>query len=354
MPKVSVIIPIYNIEDYLGECLLSIINQTLNDIEIICINDGSTDNSLSILEKYAEQDKRIKIISQSNKGAAVARNEGINIAKGECLSILDGDDFYDLFMLEKMYEKLNNTNSDIVICKSRHYDMKSGRYSNIGYAVRERFINKKEKEKKVFNYKDVSGHIFDFCVGWSWDKLYKKSFVLNNNLKFQDLRSSNDLFFVFSSIVKAKRIFIVDEVLATHRRNVDTSLSKTRENDPLCFYDAISALKRELVNMNIFKGNVERSFINWSLHFCFWHLDSNKERDIIYENLTNKIFNELEFYNYPKEYFYNLRNYKRLTIMKNHSRIVKLLVLNESSKLIKLFKKIASFLKKTLSYIKKK
>lgn len=346
--------PIYNIEDYLGECLDSIINQTLEDIEIICINDGSTDNSLSILEKYAEKDNRIKILSQNNKGAGIARNEGLKIAKGECLSILDADDFYDLAMLEKMYEKINSTNSDITICKSRHYDMNSCRYSDIEYAVHQRFINKKENEKEVFNYKDLSGHIFDFCVGWSWDKLYKKSFVKDNNLEFQDLRSSNDLFFVFSSIVKAKRISIVNEVLATHRRNVDTSLSKTREKDPLCFYDAIDALKRELIDMNIFKGDVEQSFINWSLHFCFWHLDSNEERDLIYENLTNKIFNDLGFYNYSKEYFYNQRNYKRLIRMKNPSKIAKLLSMNEPSNIIKLFKKIASFLKKTLSFFKEK
>jgi len=323
VPKVSVIMPIYNVEDYLGECLDSIINQTLEDIEIICINDGSTDNTLQILKKYAKKDNRIKIISQNNKGAGVARNKGIKIAEGECLSILDSDDFYDLTFLEKMYEKLNSTNSDIVICKSRNYDMKTGRYSNINHSINENFINKKEDEVEVFNYKDLSGHIFDFCVGWSWDKLYKKSFVDNNNLKFQDLRSSNDLFFVFSSIIKAHRISIVDETLATHRRNVNTSLSRTREEDPLCFYDATTALKNELVDMNIFEGNVEQSFINWSLHFCFWHLDSNNERDFIHENLTDKIFNELNFYNYSEEYFYNPRDYKRLMRMKNPSKIVK-------------------------------
>ena len=322
MPKVSVIMPIYNIEDYLGECLDSIINQTLDDIEIICVNDGSTDNSLSILEKYVEKDNRIKIISQNNIGAAVARNKGVEIAKGECLSIIDADDFYDISMLEKMYEKLNSTNSDIVICKSRNYDMKTGHYSDINYAINEKFINKKENEKEVFNYKDLSKYIFDFCVGWSWDKLYKKSFVDSNNLKFQDLRSSNDLLFVFSSIVKSKRISIVDDVLVTHRRNVNTSLSRTREKDPLCFYDAVIALKKELSGMNIFEGDVEQSFINWSLHFCFWHLDSNNERDFIYENLTDKIFNELNFYNYPEEYFYNRKDYKRLMRMKNSSKFI--------------------------------
>ena len=100
MVKVSVIIPVYNVEKYLEECLNSIVYQTLNDIEIICINDGSTDNSLKILNSYAENDNRITVISQKNQGHAKATNVGINMSKGEYLYLMDSDDIVKLNMLE--------------------------------------------------------------------------------------------------------------------------------------------------------------------------------------------------------------------------------------------------------------
>ena len=117
--KVSVIIPVYNVEQYLNQCLDSVINQTLKDIEIICVDDGSTDNSFKMLEEYAQKDNRIKVIHQKNKGAAAARNEGLYIAQGKYLSFLDSDDFFEIDMLEQMYNCAEKYNTDIVVCKSK-------------------------------------------------------------------------------------------------------------------------------------------------------------------------------------------------------------------------------------------
>ena len=104
MAKISVIIPVYNTEKYLRRCLDSVCNQTLSDIEIICINDCSTDNSLEILREYSAKDERVKVIDfKKNKGAAVARNIGIDEAQGECLGFVDSDDFVDLDFSEKLY-----------------------------------------------------------------------------------------------------------------------------------------------------------------------------------------------------------------------------------------------------------
>ena len=115
MPKVSVIIPIYNTEKYLRKCLDSVCNQTLSDIEIICVNDCSTDNSLEILEEYASKDNRIKLIDfKENKGAAVARNAGIDEAKGEYIGFVDSDDFIDLDFYEKLYNKAVKSGADCV------------------------------------------------------------------------------------------------------------------------------------------------------------------------------------------------------------------------------------------------
>ena len=114
MPKVSVIIPVYNVEKYLRECLDSVVNQTLKDIEIICINDGSPDNSLAILEEYAKKDSRIIVISQENSGVSTARNVGIDLAKGDYLYFIDADDYAEPDLLELSYQKALSTQCDIV------------------------------------------------------------------------------------------------------------------------------------------------------------------------------------------------------------------------------------------------
>ena len=115
MPKISVIIPVYNTENYLKECLNSVINQTFKDIEIICVNDGSTDNSLSILEEYARTDSRIKIINQKNQGVSSSRNNGIKSARGEYIMFLDSDDLYKPDLCEKVVEKIDSQSPDIVM-----------------------------------------------------------------------------------------------------------------------------------------------------------------------------------------------------------------------------------------------
>ena len=117
MVKISVIIPVYNVEKYLKECLDSVINQTLKDIEIICVNDGSTDNSLNILENYAKKDNRIIVISQKNKGLSGARNTGLKYCSGEYVSFIDSDDYVSKDLFELTYNNAISNNSDLVIFK---------------------------------------------------------------------------------------------------------------------------------------------------------------------------------------------------------------------------------------------
>ena len=118
MPKVSVIIPVYNVEKYLSECLDSVVNQTLKDIEIICVNDGSPDGSAAILEEYAQKDNRIKVITQENRGLSEARNSGLKIASGEYIAFLDSDDYIDLKFFEQLYKRGIESNSDVVVCEN--------------------------------------------------------------------------------------------------------------------------------------------------------------------------------------------------------------------------------------------
>ena len=121
MVKVSVIIPVYNVEPYLKQCMDSVVGQTLKDIEIICVDDGSTDGSLDILREYAAEDNRIQIIEQKNAGAGAARNNGMRHATGKYLSFLDSDDFFEPRMLEKAYDLPEKDQADFVAYKSDQY-----------------------------------------------------------------------------------------------------------------------------------------------------------------------------------------------------------------------------------------
>ena len=115
MEKVSIIVPVYNVEKYLECCLESLINQTLKDIEIICVNDGSTDNSGKILENYAAKDNRIKVIHQVNGGQAAARNNGLNAVNGKYINFIDSDDWVDLDFIEKLYDAAERNSADIAV-----------------------------------------------------------------------------------------------------------------------------------------------------------------------------------------------------------------------------------------------
>ena len=132
MPKVSIIVPIFNVEKYLRECLDSLINQTLDDIEIICVNDGSTDNSAQILQEYRFKDKRIKVINKENSGYGISMNMGLDVANGEFIGIVESDDFADSKMFEDLYNLAKEKNADIVKSDWLEYTTSTGAVRKAG------------------------------------------------------------------------------------------------------------------------------------------------------------------------------------------------------------------------------
>ena len=121
-PKISVIIPVYNVEKYLGECLDSILAQTFQDFEIICVDDGSTDRSLDILQEYKRKDDRFVIFQQRHAGAGAARNHGLKLAEGKYIQFLDSDDYFEPTLLEELYTRAEKFGSDLTVCSSRKVD----------------------------------------------------------------------------------------------------------------------------------------------------------------------------------------------------------------------------------------
>lgn len=309
MIKVSVIIPVYNEEKYLQQCINSVINQSLNEIEIICVNNGSTDSSLEILSEFEKKDSRIKIINTTNEGGAGrARNIGLKHAVGEYLSFLDADDFFDHLMLETAYKKASEDKADIIIFCSDQYNVCTQEYVASDWSVRIDDF----PPYTPFNHRQITCNIFKSTVGWAWDKLFKREFVKNNQLFFQELRTTNDLYFVFSALAFAKRITYISDVLAHHRIGIKESLSNTREKSWFCFYYALMALKQNLKKNNLY-DELAKDFINYSLHFSLWNLNTlnGEAQHKLLKKLLDDWFYELEIYDKPKNFFYEQNEYKQ-------------------------------------------
>ena len=306
--KVSVIIPVYNVEKYLNQCLDSIVGQTLRDIEIICVDDGSTDRSSEILKEYQKKDDRIKVIRQENAGAGAARNKGMDNAQGKYLSFLDADDFFESDMLEEAYACAEKDRADYIVFKSGQYNTEEDKYNYPKWVFQEEHL----PPYRPFNYRQLTRNIFRVFVGWAWDKLYLREFVEREHLRFQEQRTSNDLLFVFSALVVAKRISTCPKVLAHQRRDASDSLSKTREKSWQCFYDALVALRNRIIEEGKFH-ELEKDFINYALHFTLWNYTSLAEptKSLLKEKLKNGWLEDLGIAGKPESYFTQKNDYKQ-------------------------------------------
>ncbi|MCM1265936.1 MAG: glycosyltransferase [Candidatus Gastranaerophilales bacterium] len=221
--RISAIIPVCNVENYLEQCLDSVINQTLADIEIICVNDGSTDSSGEILEKYAKKDDRIKLINKENGGYGSACNKGLEIASGEFISIVESDDYIDTNMFEDLYNLSIKYNTDIV--KSAYYeytDLLDGDFSlnKINWSSQ---YNMPENE--VFDIKDCSQLLYFHPSIWSC--LYSREFLNKHNIRFVEAKGGGwvDNPFQVQTLCLAERIFYTDNAYYYYRLTNPTSSS---------------------------------------------------------------------------------------------------------------------------------
>ena len=226
--KLSIVIPVYNVEKYLRECLDSILNQAFQDFEIICVDDGSTDKSLEILQEYKRKDDRFVILQQRHSGAGSARNNGIRLAEGKYIQFLDSDDYFEPTLLEEMYNHAEKFGADLTVCSSRKVD-DEGNITETGSPNFPINIDKVPMEK-VFNREDFKDDIFSLFTPVVWNKLIKKSFLKENNLEFPPLTIYEDIAFMHSLVISAKRIAAFNKELINYRFNRPGSLVSTRSS----------------------------------------------------------------------------------------------------------------------------
>ena len=221
MPKVSILVPIYNVECYLRECLDSLINQTLQDIEIICINDGSTDSSADILEEYSKKDNRIKIINKENSGYGASMNMGLGVATGEYIGIVESDDFVKNIMFEDLYKFASKNDADLVKSDFYYYTTYNNRSRQAG-KIKRRTLG------KVFNVKDDCRILKMMPTIWS--AIYKREFLIKNGIKFLETpgASYQDTSFAFKTLSAAKRIMFTNKAYLYYRCDNANSSVKSK------------------------------------------------------------------------------------------------------------------------------
>lgn len=252
-PKVSVIIPIYNVEKYLEKCLNCLLNQSLKEIEIICINDGSKDNSYNLLTDFAQKDARIIILSQDNQGPGVARNNGLAIAKGEYIGFVDPDDYIDSDFLERLYNCAIINNSDIV-------------KGNVKFETDSGFEYSQENLKIKYENKKVP--LKSFRADW-WSAIYKKSNIDKYNISFAEAYYLEDVAFLDKNLLIAKSFTLLDDVFYHHciRQNSLTTMTKDEEFCFKQFYISYLNILNFVKSHNINKYYMNETFYKHMIWF---------------------------------------------------------------------------------------
>ena len=243
----AIIIPFYNSMSTADACLQSIIHKkSIIDIEIICIDDGSTDETLKILRKYEKKDERIKVICQKNLFAGVARNNGIKNCRSRYITFIDSDDkLSSISNLEKAFFYADHNELDVLCCGAREIDCQGNSIRNIDYVLRKDFIG----DKNFFKLEELKDVAFMTFSGVPWGKIYKKSIIDKYDIKFLNLKRSEDFYFVQIALMRAEKISFQDLELIQHRVGSTTNLESNKDETPLIFWEA-DAKFHEYVNSN--------------------------------------------------------------------------------------------------------
>lgn len=265
LPKVSVIIPIYNGERFLKQCLDSVLCQTYKNLEVICVNDGSKDCSLNILNEYAENDRRLIILSQENKGLSGARNSGMDIATGEYIAFVDCDDYIDHTMIEKLVRLAKQTGAEIAITNILLYfedtlQIKSFRDEPLYYSL----------SKSTFTINQAPEMIKHIGV---WDRIFRRDFIEENHFRFIDKVIYEDAPFCVETELKAKNIALIPEHLYFYRKNAGGAITdKERGNDHYKQdYIKVQKYVQEQLRKNKANAKVWKSYLEYFFSYAIMH-----------------------------------------------------------------------------------
>lgn len=319
MIKVSVIMPVYNAEAYLSLALESLLAQTLQEIEIICVDDGSTDQSLEILQSYQKKDDRIVILRQKNSYAGVARNYGMTVAKGKYLSFLDADDYFKPEMLEKAYNNAEEQTADLVIFGGEYFKDDIGDRMPFPELLKEEQIPAGEG----FDNREKLEKLMTITTPAPWNKLFLRSFIEKHQLAFQPCKRVNDLFFVEMALACADKIGVVRESLIYYRTGNSSSLQGNNKDSPELFASVLMDVQRKLQELQLYE-KVKKSFCNLCLANCLYTLEGMHDAEgfeKLYVALRTHIFKDFYLLDADPEDYYNPEEYEKCIYILFHTPV---------------------------------
>ena len=252
-PKISVIVPVYNVAKYLPQCLDSLILQTYHNLEIICINDGSKDNSLEILEAYALKDNRIKIVNQENKGLSATRNRGVEEATGEWISFIDSDDWVALSLYQKFVDDIKKCNQtiDMYMFNGFHFGAIEGKQFNCVMQFWDmRYWNNFQRTPPVFSFSDCINPFKGIIA--SYLKIYRADWYKENNFKFTEGIIFEDILFNIQTGLKAKNLYLNNDWLYYYRENM-FSILRTLHRNVFDIFKILELVKQEFLQNDLYE-----------------------------------------------------------------------------------------------------
>ena len=228
---------------------------------------------------------------------------------------LDSDDIFKKTMLEELYIKIKENDADVVICNSQNFENKKWwkKYYEKNY-----FINDNIIKQKTFSSLDIKKDFFNLFIWWPWDKIFKKKYIKNLGIEYQNLKSSEDLFFVASAVIAAKKISYLDKILINHRIGIKNSVSNSRQKSWDNFYYALKEMKQFIKKKGLYK-RFKQDFINYVASFSIWQLENINgiSFELLYQKIKNEWWNEFGVNKYEKNYFYNHNLYKNIKFILN-------------------------------------
>lgn len=360
--KVSVIMPIYNAYAYLRPAIESVLDQTLGEIEIICVDDGSTDKSLAILKEYQTRDDRVRIITETNAGPGMARNKGISRARGEYLAFLDADDFFEPTMLEEMYTLAKNKELDVALVEYDIYNDCAAKFETAPTCEHAHIY----AESGVSSKSEAPDGIFTSTTGSAWNKLFKKSFVVEKNLLFlPDVKMYEDVYFVVCALSLAERVGKVFKTLMHHR--VYSAQSRARSfRKYYTHVPEVYSKIREFLRAHGMLAPLKNAYLNLSASRCYkiYNALGKDEKEEFWNLLHNEFSELMGWRDYSKDDFeleeicefvacveiYNHGEYKKAVAMKRKPRLDRL---KQILKIAKNRKKAREFFSRIFAKFKK-
>ncbi len=268
--KISVIVPVYNAAAYLATCLDSIFGQTLTEIEVICVEDGSTDGSLSILQKYVQKESRLIVLTQANKGPGYARNTAIAQAKGEYIAFVDADDYIDKTLFEKAYRLARQQQADVVQFNYTEYREITGKYKEIDLAKKlQKEYGYQLRKNGFYNKQIISQGLFYNLYNQVWNRIYRRDFIVAHQIHFSTSHNAEDHLFTIGVLLFADKIYCLNESLYTYRVRMGSACHTWSEQDIVWTYQNIAQLKAYLQQQDLYE-RYQQEFDRYCARVLYW------------------------------------------------------------------------------------